>query len=71
MCKICLKGTIKTLKRRQSRRSGVSFINLEQIPQIFLVFLLLTWKKQVPDRSEESNGRATLICYIQNYQQQF
>ena len=43
------------LERCQSRCSGVSFINLEQIPHIFLLFLLLTWKKQVPDQSKENN----------------
>ena len=42
MCKICSKRAIKTLERRQSRRSGVFFINLEKILQFFLEFLLLT-----------------------------
>ena len=67
MCKICSKRTIKTLERRQSRLSDIFIINLEQISQIFLIFLLLTWKKQVSHGSEENNKRAALICYIQSY----
>ena len=40
--KICSKLTIKTLKRRQSRRFGVFIVNFEHISRLVLVFLLLT-----------------------------
>ena len=38
---ICSKITIKTLKERQWRRSGVFLVNFEHISHLFLVFLLL------------------------------
>ena len=41
-CKICSKLIIKTLERRQLRRSGVLIVNFENIERLFLVFLLLT-----------------------------
>ena len=40
-CKIYLKLTIKTPKRRQWRCSGVSIVNFEHISHLVLVFLLL------------------------------
>ena len=41
-CEISLKLTIKTLKRRQWRRSGVFIANFEHISHLVLLFLLLT-----------------------------
>ena len=41
-CEICSKLTIKTLERRQWRRSGIFIVNFEHILHLFLVFLLLT-----------------------------
>ena len=41
----CSKLTTKTPERGQSLRSGVYIINFEQIPHLFLVFLLLTLNK--------------------------
>ena len=41
-CEICSKLTIKTLERRQWRRSGVFMVNFEHISLLVLVFLLLT-----------------------------
>ena len=38
----CLKLTIKTLERRQWRRFVVCVVNIEHIPHLVLVFLLLT-----------------------------
>ena len=46
-CEICSKLTIKLPKRSQWRRFGVFIINSEHISQLFLVFLLLTLKKQM------------------------
>ena len=40
-CEICSKLTIKTLERRQWRRSGVFIVNFELISDLVLVFLLL------------------------------
>ena len=40
-CEICSKLTIKTLERRQSRRSGAFIVNFEHISHLFLLFLLL------------------------------
>ena len=34
MCEICWQCTIKTLERRQWRRSGVFIVNIEQISHI-------------------------------------
>ena len=45
MCEICSKLTIKTLQRRQRRRSGFLIVNFEEIPLCILVFLLLTLNK--------------------------
>ena len=45
MFEICSKLTIKTLERRQWRRSGVFIVNFEQISHIALLFLLLTFNK--------------------------
>ena len=45
MCEMHLKLTINTPERRQWRRSGVFTNNFEQIPQIVLVFPLLTLNK--------------------------
>ena len=45
MFEICSKLTIKTLERRQWRRSGVFIINFEQISHIVLLFLSLTFNK--------------------------
>ena len=39
---------IETPERRQRCRSGVFFVNFDQISCITLVFLLLTFKKQKP-----------------------
>ena len=44
-CEICSKLTIKTPKRRQWCRSGVSIVNFGHISHFFLVFLLLTLNK--------------------------
>ena len=41
-CDICQKLTIKTLERRQWRRSGVFIVNFEHISHLVQVFLLLT-----------------------------
>ena len=48
---ICSKLTIKTLERRHWRLSGVSIVNFEHIPYLFLVFLLLTLSRWLPTRS--------------------
>ena len=40
-CEICSKLKIKTLERRQSRRSGAFIVNSEHISHHFLLFLLL------------------------------
>ena len=42
MCEICSKFAIKTLERRQWRRSVVVIVNFEPISHIVLVFPLLT-----------------------------
>ena len=39
-CEICLKLTIKTPERRQSRRSGAFIVNFDHISHLVLVFLL-------------------------------
>lgn len=39
---------VKTLKRRQQRRSGVFIVDSEQISHIALLFPLLTWNKYMP-----------------------
>ena len=44
-CKICLKLTIKTLERRQWRRSSVFIVNFEHISHLVLVILLLALNK--------------------------
>ena len=41
-CEICSKLTIKTLERRNWRRSGVFIVNFEHTSPLVLVFLLLT-----------------------------
>ena len=45
-CKICPKLTLKTLERRQWRRSGLFIVNFEHISHHVLVYLLLTWSKR-------------------------
>ena len=45
LCEMRSKLTIKTPERCQWRHSGVSFVNFEQIPHIFVVFLLLTFNE--------------------------
>ena len=42
-CEIFSKLAIKTPERRQWRHFGVFIVNLEQIPHLVLVFLLLTF----------------------------
>ena len=44
-CGICSKLAIKTPVRRHWRRSGVFIVNLEQISNLVLVFLLLILKR--------------------------
>ena len=44
---ICSKLSIKAPKRHHGRRSGVFIVTFEQIPNIVLVFLLLTLNKSV------------------------
>ena len=39
---------VKTLKRRQQRRSGVFIVDSEQISHIALLLPLLTWNKYMP-----------------------
>ena len=46
-CEICSKLTIKTPEWGQWHRSGVFIVNFEHISDLFLVFLLLTLKKQI------------------------
>ena len=46
-CEICSKLTIKTPERRHWRRSGVSIVNFEHIPHLFLLFLTLNFNKQL------------------------
>ena len=46
-CEICSKLTIKTPERRQWRLSGVISVNFEHISHFVLVFLLLTFSKQM------------------------
>ena len=46
MCEICLKLTITTPEQRQWCLSGVFIVNFEQISNIVLVFLLLTFNKR-------------------------
>ena len=48
MCEIYSKLTIKTLERRQWRRSGVFIVNFEHISHLVLVFLLLTLSRYMP-----------------------
>ena len=45
---ICSKLTIKTLERRQWRRSGVFIVNFENISRLVVVFLLLTLGRYIP-----------------------
>ena len=45
MCEIFSKLTIKTPERYQWRRSGVFIVNVEQILNIALMFILLTLNK--------------------------
>ena len=58
MCGICLKITIQTSERRQSRRFCVFIHNFELISLISLVFLLLTLNKWV------AAGTFTRIIFI-------
>ena len=44
-CKICSELTMRTPECRQGRHSGIFIVNFEHISHLFLVFLLLTWKK--------------------------
>ena len=44
-CEISSKLTIKTLDRRQSRRSGAFNVNFQHISHLFLLFLLLALNK--------------------------
>ena len=46
-CEICPKLTIKTPERRHYRLSGVFIVNFEQISHLVLVFLLLTFSRQI------------------------
>ena len=46
-CEICSEVTIKTPEWRHWRHSGVFIVNFEHISYLFLVFLLLTWNKQM------------------------
>ena len=39
---------VKTVKRRQQRRSGVFIVDSEQISHIALLLPLLTWNKYMP-----------------------
>ena len=48
MWEICSTLTIKTPERGNGRRSGVFFVNFEQISHFALVFSLLTLNKQMP-----------------------
>ena len=48
ICEICSKLTIKTIERRQWRRSGVFIVNFEHISHLVLVFLLFTLNKYLP-----------------------
>ena len=47
ICEICSKLTMKTLERRQLRRSGVFIVHFEQISPIVLMFLSLTLNKKM------------------------
>ena len=46
-CEIYSKWTIKTVERRQWRRSGVVIVNFEHISRRVLVFLRLTLSRQI------------------------
>ena len=46
-CEICSEVTIKTPEWRHWCHSGVFIVNFEHISYLFLVFLLLTWNKQI------------------------
>ena len=58
-CKICLKLAIKP-KWRHWRRSDIFIVNLEHIPHLFPVFLLLTLNKQMLAKG---------VCLIWNTEQ--
>ena len=45
MAEICFILTIKTPERSQEGRFGASIVDFEQVPQIAVVFLLLTLNK--------------------------
>ena len=45
---------VKTLKRRQQRRSGVFIVDSEQISHIALLFPLLTWNKVHADWAKDT-----------------
>ena len=44
-CEICSKLKIKTLERRERRRSGAFIVDLENISHLVLVSLLLTFRR--------------------------
>ena len=46
-CEICAKLTVKTPELYQLRHSGFFIVNFEHILHFFLVFLLLTLKRQM------------------------
>ena len=47
-CEICSEFTIKTPERRQWRRSAVFLVNFENISHLAVVFLSLTFIRQMP-----------------------
>ena len=47
-CEICSKLTIKIPEQRQWCRSGIFIVNFERTSHLVLVFLLLTFSRQMP-----------------------
>ena len=57
-CEICPKLTIKTPERRHYPLSGVFIVNFEQISHLVLLFLLLTFSRQM------SVGKRSAEVYV-------
>ena len=60
---ICSNLTVKTLERRQWRRSGVFIVNFEHVSQLVLVFLLVTLSRYMPAGKKLSTHFVPLISF--------
>ena len=63
-CEICSKLTIKTPERCQQHRSGVFIVNFEHISHFVLVFLLLTFSRQMPTGNNLLTFKSRLLRFI-------